>query len=55
MTLPATGVQEPGINFDQALTGMEQTFSEAINRNLEVNQISTEGKTAVEAARTKPV
>lgn len=44
-----------GLDFETALDGMKQAFEEAITNNLEVNKLSTEGKTAVEAARTKPL
>lgn len=56
MASPTTNnVQNPGIDYDQALEGMRETFEQAINRNLEVNQLSTEGRTAIEAARNKPL
>lgn len=53
-----TGAQEvdtSSVDFDSALNEMKEAFDEAIANNIKVNKLSTEGKTAVEAARTKPL
>lgn len=58
MASPTNATSSAGgqdIDFDQSLEEMRGVFQEAIRNNLEVNKLSTEGKTAIEAARNRPL